>query len=146
MTPQKAKLGISGILMVGESFLLGRRNADDTQGGMWVTPGGGVEFGESLDEALAREFKEEVLLEVVVVPGFISVQERIKDERHVVMIFKRVSGPNPTKVFPGDGFSDVGWFNWEQIEELQRKCLITEMTWLALNEFRRQQCGVNRQS
>ena len=40
-------------------FLIAQRNLKKAQGGLWEFPGGKVEKGESYENALAREIKEE---------------------------------------------------------------------------------------
>lgn len=45
-------------------FLVSLRRASVDQGGMWEFPGGKVESQESIEEALCREFKEEVNIEI----------------------------------------------------------------------------------
>lgn len=44
-------------------ILVVRRAAEETLPGIWEFPGGGVEFGETLEAALARELREETGLE-----------------------------------------------------------------------------------
>jgi len=46
-------------------FLMVQRNDDKVEGGKWGFPGGKVEKGESESEALARELKEELNLDVL---------------------------------------------------------------------------------
>ena len=51
--------GVSAIILTAEGLLLQRR-ADN---GLWGLPGGGVEPGESVTEALVREVREETGLD-----------------------------------------------------------------------------------
>ena len=52
--------GVSAIILTGEGVLLQRRSDN----GLWGLPGGGVEPGESVSEAVVREVREETGLEV----------------------------------------------------------------------------------
>jgi 8-oxo-dGTP diphosphatase len=53
------------ILGPGPQVLLALRPLDKHQGGLWEFPGGKVEAGESVQQALARELQEELALEVL---------------------------------------------------------------------------------
>lgn len=46
-----------------QQILISRRHDDAHQGGLWEFPGGKVEAGEPVTEALARELKEELGIE-----------------------------------------------------------------------------------
>ena len=54
-------------------FLVARRAADDPLGPVWEFPGGKVEPGESLPEALARELAEELGIEAEVAEEIDSI-------------------------------------------------------------------------
>lgn len=135
---KKVKVGISGILIKNNKFLLGQRDNHDTQGGKWVTAGGGLEFGETIDAGIKREYFEETGLQVEVTPKFSTVQERIHD-RHVVMIFKTVECADLSKLIAGDGFQKVEFFTLQEIKDLNRKSLLTDMTFKAISEYSRNQ-------
>lgn len=50
---------VAGIIYKDNKFLIAKRNMKKSQGGLWEFPGGKIEKGESYEEALAREIKEE---------------------------------------------------------------------------------------
>lgn len=56
----------AGILIRDNKVLLAKRPAGKHLAGYWEFPGGKVEPGESPEESLAREFKEEFGVEVLV--------------------------------------------------------------------------------
>ena len=49
----------------GHLLLVRKSDQDPEQPNLWEVPGGRIEFGESLDDHLCREVREEVGLEVV---------------------------------------------------------------------------------
>ena len=55
---------VGAILRDGERFLLGQRAAHKSQGGLWEFVGGKIEPGETPEQALARECREELALEI----------------------------------------------------------------------------------
>lgn len=54
----------AGIIMCGGKVLLGKRLPSKAQGGLWEFPGGKLEAGETLEECLKREMKEEMNLQI----------------------------------------------------------------------------------
>lgn len=129
------KVAVSGIMRKNGKYLLGRRNPKDTKGGMWVTPGGGVEFSERLNDALIREFKEETNLPVTIVEGFNSIQQSIHDEQHTVMVFKEVDCYELDRARFSEELVVLNWFTFRQIQDLRIKNAITDMTYNAIWDF-----------
>jgi 8-oxo-dGTP diphosphatase len=71
----------SALLMVNHKGL--------TEGDFWAPPGGGVEFGDSIEETIVKEFKEETGL--IVKPGaFIFGCEFIQHPLHSIELFYEV--------------------------------------------------------
>ena len=64
MSPSAPVVGVGGVLIRDGKVLLIRRGKPPLYG-RWVVPGGTVELGESLEQALVREMREETGLEVV---------------------------------------------------------------------------------
>ena len=54
-----------GVVVVGSEFFLTRRHQNAHQGGKWEFPGGKVESNESVAQALSRELKEEIAIDVL---------------------------------------------------------------------------------
>lgn len=50
---------VAGVIYKDNKFLIAQRNLKKAQGGLWEFPGGKVEKGESYENALTREIKEE---------------------------------------------------------------------------------------
>ena len=57
-------LVVAGIIVRGDRFLAARRSASMSWPGFWEFPGGKVEAGESLGEALSRELEEELSIAI----------------------------------------------------------------------------------
>ena len=63
----KVSMGI--ILNSERKILIARRPPEKSFGGLWEFPGGKIEEGESPEEALQRELKEELNIEVEITEG-----------------------------------------------------------------------------
>ena len=55
---------VGAIIKDGDRYLVGQRAANKAQGGLWEFMGGKIEPGETPEEALARECREELALEI----------------------------------------------------------------------------------
>jgi ADP-ribose pyrophosphatase YjhB (NUDIX family) len=81
----------------------------------WEMPGGCVELGENLVEALQREIEEETGCRVHV-DGLIGVHSRVSASEMVVLHFRcrhESGGPRPSPETP-----EVGWFGIEEAGRL----------------------------
>lgn len=74
-----------GVILDSEANILLTRRADDAhQGGLWEFPGGKVESGESLCEALARELAEELDIRIGRAEPLLEVRHDYGD-KHVLL-------------------------------------------------------------
>lgn len=55
---------VGAIIRKGDRYLVGQRAAQKSQGGKWEFMGGKIEPGETPEQALARECREELALEI----------------------------------------------------------------------------------
>lgn len=73
--PDQPLVGVGAVIFKAEEVLLVRRGQEPALG-VWSLPGGLVELGETLEEAIRRELQEEVGLSVNIL-GITAVLERV---------------------------------------------------------------------
>lgn len=114
------RIGVAGLIMSpgkhNEHLLMGRRGKDPNRG-LYVLPGGGVQDGESLEEAFVREVKEETGLEIEPTIGFsrwenphvIELKDRIILVAKASIKVNEETGNDSPK--DGSDLYDVAWFD-----------------------------------
>src|SRR5436189_3865611 len=80
------RLGCAGIVRRGDQVLLGKRNKEPNRG-LWVLPGGGVEFCETFAQTLERELLEEAGINVEVRNIFKTYELINPPNEHRVIIY-----------------------------------------------------------
>ncbi|MGN0919868.1 MAG: NUDIX domain-containing protein [Alphaproteobacteria bacterium] len=91
---QKTKLSVCGVIIHKDRFLIVKRSEnDDFLPNYWEFPGGGVETSENLEDALIRELKEEIGIDLTHNPKkLIGVSEEFMDkgktERYLQLNYK----------------------------------------------------------
>ena len=76
---QSIRIRAAGILVKDGQILLVRHEKNEKS--YWLIPGGGVDFGESVEDALIREYQEEVGLPIHVGP-LVLVHDSIPSNKH----------------------------------------------------------------
>jgi 8-oxo-dGTP diphosphatase len=124
----RVRLRVCGLLVEGDKILL-VNHSGIRPGDWWAPPGGGVEFGEPLHDALRREFREETGLEVEV-QEFCFICEYLHEPLHSVELFFRVratGGGISTGRDPESGdeqlIRDVQFHAFEDLENLPGESL-----------------------
>ena len=120
--PDRPIVAVGAVIFDGDRVLLVRRGQQPLQG-EWSLPGGMVEIGETLVDALVREVREETSLDVVVGP-VVEVLDSIqrdaggRAEYHYVIVDYacRVRGGTPTAATRGTDAADVRWVPLDELE------------------------------
>lgn len=81
IAPEQIHVAVGIILNVSGEVLIALRDRDKHQGGLWEFPGGKVEAGESVSEALRRELQEEVNLHVLKSSPLLTIEHNYGDKQ-----------------------------------------------------------------
>lgn len=106
-----------GAVIVDDDQLLLIRRGHGPAAGEWSVPGGRVEFGELMVEALVREVKEETGLDVVV-GDYLGHVERIGDDHHFVIHDFLAIAFDREPLVAGDDAAEVRWVNLSDVADL----------------------------
>jgi len=88
--PSQPIAGVGAVIIYDGRILLEKRKSEPSRG-KWTIPGGLVELGETVEQTVIREVKEETSLEVenpelIDVVNYVSVDEDRKIKYHFIMI------------------------------------------------------------
>jgi ADP-ribose pyrophosphatase YjhB (NUDIX family) len=115
VTP-RPEVCVGGVAVDGERLLLVRRGRGPAAG-EWSVPGGRVEAGETLAEAVVREVAEETGLEGVC-GRFLGYVERIGDSYHFVICDFEVVVLDVAEPVPGDDAAEARWVPLGEVADL----------------------------
>ena len=114
------QVAVGAVALDADRILLVRRGHGPAAG-RWSVPGGRVERGETLHEAVVREVAEETGV-AVVVDGFLGWVERIDDAPdggHFVILDFRVTVLEPdAPLVAGDDAAEAAWTSFDDLGDL----------------------------
>lgn len=104
----------------GKLFITKRGQKAQNERGMWEIPGGAIEFGETCEEAIRREIREEVDVDIEVLE-LLGIHDHIIPEEHQhwlapTFICNIVKGE--PKILEPEKCEQIGWFTLEEAERL----------------------------
>ena len=103
-----------GAIAVAEERLLLVRRGRGPAAGAWSLPGGRVEAGETLAEAVLRELAEETGLEGVC-DELVGWVERMGVDHHFVILDFAVTVLEPREPKPGDDALEAEWVPLDEV-------------------------------
>lgn len=108
MPPAERPQVCVGAVAVADDQLLLIRRGHGPAGGMWSLPGGRVEAGETLAEAVVRELAEETGMEALC-DQFIDWVERIDEDYHFLILDFAVTVLSTDSPRAGDDAAEARW-------------------------------------
>lgn len=122
---QRLRLRVCGLLIEDDRLLLIRHAHLGPSDVLWAPPGGGVDFGETMEDALIREFREETGLEVRVVSQAFT-HEFLEPPLHAIELFfwveqiggELVAGTDPEMGSGPQLIQEVRFHNWAELKNV----------------------------
>ncbi|HLT15657.1 MAG TPA: NUDIX hydrolase [Acidimicrobiales bacterium] len=109
-------LAVGAVVVDHDRLLLVRRGRGPAAG-QWAVPGGRVERGETVAEAVTRELREETGLEGVC-GRLLGVVEVITDDEHFVILDHEVTLVGSDEPVAGDDAAEAAWVDLSDVAEL----------------------------
>jgi len=117
--PNQPIIGVGAVIICDGKILLEKRKGEPGRG-KWTVPGGLVELGESAEQTVMREVKEETNLEVeqpklIDVVNNVTLDEdgRIKYHFLIVDYFVKLKGG---KLKAADDAAELKWVKFSEVE------------------------------
>lgn len=119
--PERPVVGVGAVVWRGEKLLLIRRGRPPRLG-QWSLPGGAQQLGETLEEAIRREVREETGLGLVAVAFLATVDliDRDAEDRvryHYTLVDFTAEAADGEAV-PGDDAAAAAWFAPDELAGL----------------------------
>ena len=118
----KARIIVTALIKKNGKYLFVRQKKGDIQQSLWGTPGGKVKLGETPDQALIREVREETGLSVKILDFFNGyVMENLHPDYNVpfaiLLIYNCKAISDKVKAF--DDVDEYAWFTIPELKKLK---------------------------
>ena len=114
--PPRPEVAVGAVAVFDGAILMVRRGRGPAQG-TWSVPGGRVEPGETLAEAVVRELSEETGLDGVC-ESLVGWAEHIGPDYHYVILDFRVTVLSDWDPIAGDDASEARWVRLSDVADL----------------------------
>jgi len=119
----------------GEIFLTKRSEQTTNEHGCWEAPGGAVNFGETLQDAIKREIKEEYGVDIILIKQLPAQNHLLpKEKQHWVptSFIARIKKGQTPKIMEPEKCDALGWFSLSKLPKP-----LSVITKLDLNVYKR---------
>jgi len=116
MSTDRPTVAVGAVVVDHDRLLLVRRGRGPAAG-WWSVPGGRVEAGETLAEAVTRELREETGLDGVCGP-MLGWVERIDADDHFVILDFEVTLVGDDQPVAGDDAAEARWVELHEVAEM----------------------------
>jgi mutator protein MutT len=128
--PRRPMVGVGAVVRRGDAVLLERRGQPPAQGS-WALPGGLVDVGERLEEAVRREVREECGIEVEVGPLLGVFEPIVTDDdgriRYHYVVLDYLAHYVSGDVTAGDDAAELRWVPFDELREYPLMAATREM-------------------
>ncbi|GHE66689.1 MULTISPECIES: NUDIX hydrolase [Roseivirga] len=127
---QKLRVRVCGICIENNRLLLVHHRALGVANGLWAPPGGGMNYGETAEQALIREFKEETGC-TIAIKKFLFVHEYLDPPLHGIELFFEVEicsgtpilGTDPEMDVDAQLLTQIGFYDLKKVQETEMSSL-----------------------
>ena len=119
MDNNRPRVRVAGVLEEDGKLLLIEHTKNERS--YWLLPGGGVDWGESLEEAVKREFLEETNL-TVKIEEFLFISETLAPDKtkHAINLYFKVKRESGELALGDDSvLSDLKFFTLEEMDKIK---------------------------
>lgn len=136
----KLEVGTKALLQNADGKFLFLKRNEPYEGEMecsWDIPGGRIKPGETQQQALIRELKEETGLELAVIIGVLAVQDILRvHNRHVVRVTYLAQAKERKRIMlDKKEHSEYKWFTLDELASIQLDMYLSPIITMLKNRF-----------